>query len=233
MMASSFGRRLAAGATLAVLLAFPASTFATIRGGCSGTGTATSGSVDLTTATEWHVKKDDVGGGSGQSPTKVKSASVGAAALGLVVPIASGTSKDGETEGSVSGVSVSMFATLGARFVVSGSADNGCSGEIKIIIDDVNPLLTLLGGGGLVLFVLALIVALIMARGSRSIGRRLVDGAFGLVGGIGGALCLEQLGILDPTQPIGLILAIACAVIAFLTCGILGGGAKTMTVPAA
>ena len=231
MMARGFGRRLATVAALAALLAFPGTAGATISGGCTGTGSATSGSVDLTTATEWHVKKDDVGGGSGQSPSKVKSASVGAAALGLTIPIASGTSEDGETEGSVSGLSVSMFAALGARFVVSGSADNGCSGEITIIIDDVNPLLTLLGGGGLVLLVLALIVVLMMTRGGRGVGRRLVDALFGLVGGIGGALMLEQLGILDPTEFIGLILAIAFAIIGFLTCGILGAGSSTATPP--
>jgi hypothetical protein len=214
-----------------MLLAFPGTAAATIRGGCTGTGTATSSTVDLTTATEWHVKKDDVGGGTGQSPSKVKSASVGASALGISIPIASGTSKDGETQGSVSGVSVSLFAALGARFVVSGSADNGCSGEITIIIDDVNPLLTLLGGGGLLIALLALLVVLAMTRGSSGLMRRLVDAFFGLIGGVGLSLALEQFGVLDPTELIGLLIAIGTAIIAFLTCGIFGGGKEAAPPP--
>lgn len=220
-MSRSFVPRLAAAAALAGLLLLPGSAAATITGGCTGTGTATSGGVDLTTAAEWHVKKADVGGGSGQSPTPVKAASVGAAALGLVMPIANGTSEDGETEGSVSGVSASFLATLGAQFTVSGSADNGCAGQIRIIIDDVNPLLTVLGGGGLVLALLGLLVVLASMRGSSGLGRRLISGIFGLLGGIGAALAGEQFGLLDPTQPIGLGIAIVAAVLGLLTTGLL------------
>jgi hypothetical protein len=227
-MSKSVMRRLAAGAALMALLAFPAAAAATITGGCTGTGTATSGGVDLTTATEWHVKKDDVGGGTGNSPTPVKSASVGAYALGMSIPIASGVDEgDGKTTGSVSGVSVSMFATLGARFTVSGSADNGCAGSITIIIDDVNPLLTLFGGGGLALAILGLLVVLASMRGSAGLGKRLVSGIFGLLGGAGAALAAEQFGLLDPTQLIGLFIAIGAAVLGFITAGMLGGGSRT------
>lgn len=220
-------RRLGAGAALAaLLLALPATTTATITGGCTGEGHATSGAVDLTTATEWHVRKDDVGGGSGQGPS-AKSASVGAYALGISIPIASGTSEDGETSGSVDGVSVSTFAALGARFTVAGSADNGCSGQITIIIDDVNPLFTLLGGGGLLLAVLGLLLVLSFLRGGSGPGKRLAGGLIGLLGGIGAALALEQFGILDPTEPLGLFVAIGAAVLAFLVTGLLGSGAAS------
>lgn len=227
-MSGSYARRLGAGAALvAMLLAFPATTSATITGGCTGEGHATSsGTVDLTTETEWHVKKDDVGGGSGQGPS-AKSASVGAYALGMAIPIASGTSEDGETSGSVDGVSVSTFALLGARFMVHGSADNGCSGVIEIIIDDVNPLFTALGGGGLLLAVLGLLVVLSFLRGGGGAGKRLIGGIFGLLGGIGAALAAEQFGLIDPTEPLGLFIAIGAAVLGFLTTGLVGGGAAS------
>jgi hypothetical protein len=232
-MSGSRVRRLVAAATLgALLLAYPGAAAATIRGGCTGTGTATSGSVDLTTATEWHVMKDDVGGGTGNSPTKVKSASVGAYALGIPIPIASGVDEgEGKTEGSVSGVSVSLFAALGQRFTVAGSADNGCSGEITIIIDDVNPLLTAFGGGGVILALLGLLVVLASMRGDRGIGKRILDAFFGALGGLGAALALEQFGVLDPTTLVGLFIVIVAAVIAFLTTGILGSGSTTQPEP--
>lgn len=201
-----------------LLLAFPGVASATIRGGCTGTGTATSGGVDLTTAAEWRVRSTDVGGGTGTSPTPVKSASVAAYAAGIPIPIASGTDEEGETTGSVSGVSVSTFASLGARFTVAGSADNGCSGEITIIIDDVNPLFTALGGGGLIAVILGLLALLLAAR-SGGWGSRMVAFVFGALGGLGLGLMLEQFGAIDPTQPISLIIAAVVAIIGLLVAG--------------
>lgn len=231
---SSLIRRFAAAAALTgLLLAFPGTVAGTITGGCTGEGTATSGGVDITTATEWHIKKDDVGGGSGVGPV-AHSASVGAYALGIPIPIASGTSVPGESSGSVTGVSASMFALLGARFVVSGSADNGCSGQIEIVIDDVNPVLTVLGGGGAALAIIGLLAVLRMLRGGRSVARRILDAIFGALGGLGLALSLEQFGVLDPTQVIGLFVVIGAAVVGFLSCGLFGGGdAPTSVAPPA
>ena len=229
-MSSVIRRFVATAVLLTLLLAFPASVGATITGGCTGTGTATSGGVDLTTATEWHVQSTDVGGGSGQGPS-AKSASVGAYALGILIPIASGTSEDGETSGSVQGVSVSLFAALGKRFVVSGSADNGCSGQIEIIIDDVNPLLTVLGGGGVAAAVIGLLAVLLMTRGGSGILKRLFDALFGAIGGIGAALALEQFDVIDPTEIIGLLIVLIAAAIGFLTTGIFGRGSDDAAPP--
>ncbi|HXG25968.1 MAG TPA: hypothetical protein VNL94_03835 [Candidatus Binatia bacterium] len=133
-------------------------------------------------------------------------------------------SEEGETSGSVSGVSASYLAVLGARFTVAGRADNGCAGSITIIIDDVNPLLTVLGGGGLLLALVGALVVLAAMRGEAGVGKRIVSAIFGLLGGVGAALAAEQFRLLDPTQPIGLIIAIAAAVIGLLTAGIFGGG---------
>ena len=126
-MSMPIARRLAVGGALVALaLMFPISAAATIVGGCTGEGHATSGSVDLTTATEWHVKRDDVGGGSGTSPALIKSASVSAYGAGLPIPIAGGTDEDGKTTGSVDNVSVSTLAILGSRFVIAGLRHRRC-----------------------------------------------------------------------------------------------------------
>jgi len=211
--------------SLFLLLAGPAA--ATISPPCSGTGTSTSGGeIDLTTATEWHLKSTDTAGGSGQSTVEMQSATVSASALGLAVPIAGG-SGDGDTQGSVSGVSVAAFAYLGARFVVSGSASGeggSCSGSITIILDDVNPLLTLFGGGGIVLALIGLLAIFMGARSAGGMGARILAAILGGLGGAGLGLALEQFGVLDPTSFVGLVIALVGLVLGFVLAGRLGSG---------
>ena len=228
----SFGsiRRGAAVIAVAVLLlALPVAVSATITGGCTGEGHATSGNVNLTSASEWHIKSTDVGGGSGVAPAPIKAASVGAYAAGIQIPIASGTSEEGETTGSVEGVSASLFAALGQKFVIAGSAtgDTSCSGQITVIIDDVNPLLTVFGGGGLLLALIGLLAILVAARSRDTTGVRIAAFLFGGLGGLGLALALEQFGILDPTQPIGLIIALLAAIVGLLLAGRFGPKVRT------
>jgi len=227
VLKTRIGRLGVSAAFLTLVLAFPMGAAATITGGCTGTGNATSGGADLTTATEWHVKKDDVGGGSGQGPT-AHNATVGAGALGLTIPIASANSVPGESEGSVSGVSASLFAVLGREFLVSGSADNGCSGSILIIIDDVDPLFTVLGGGGAALAVIFGLLVLRSMRGGRGIFKRILVLLYGAIGGLGGALAAEQFDVIDQTSLIGLGIVILAALLGFMTAGILGGGKKVL-----
>lgn len=224
-MSIALARRLAAGAVVvALLIAFPAAVGATISGGCTGEGHATSGGADLTTQTEWHIRSSDVGGGSGTAPAPIKAATVGAYAAGLAIPIASGTSEDGETSGSVDGVKASTFALFGARFTVagSGSGDANCSGQIRLIIDDVNPLLTILGGGGLLLAIAGLLAILMGARSSGGWGARIAAFLFGGLGGLGLGLSLEQFGVLDATQPMSLIIAAIGALLGLVLCGRFG-----------
>lgn len=224
---SSLIRRFGATAALmGLLLAWPGAVGATITGGCTGEGHSTSSGANLTTGTEWHLKKDDVAGGSGTSPAKMKSASVGAYALGLRLPIASGTSEDGETQGGVDGISIATYAILGHRFVVAGSAsgDGQCSGEIEIILDDVDPLFTILGGGGILLALVGLIVLLLLSRSGGGCAQRVLGGLFGALGGLGGALAAEQFDLIDPTEPTGLFILIGAAILGFIVPGIFGGG---------
>jgi hypothetical protein len=217
-------RRLAALALFGALaLAFPAIAAATISPPCSGTGHSTSGDVDLTTATEWHMESTDTAGGDGTSTAPMKAAVVRAYAFGgLSIPVAQGTSDTGETAGSVSGLSVDTYAVLGARFYVAGSASGdagSCSGSIVIILDDVNPLLTVFGGGGLLLFLIGLIAILLLARSSGGCFLQVVAILLGLLGGAGLAIALGQFGILDATQPVGLALPAVGAVAGLGTCG--------------
>ena len=197
---------------IALACAIPAAVAATVTGGCQVQGTSTSGgTIDLTTAKEWHLKKDDVAGGSGTSPVDQTAASVGAYALGLQLPVASG-SGDGGKSGSVEGVSVAAYSALGQRFVVAGKSDS-CSGQVVIIIDDVNPAMTALGGGGIGALVLGALVLLGTMFLGGGILSRIVGILFGALGGVGLALALEQFGIIDPTSFIGLIIAVVGAVL--------------------
>lgn len=227
-MRTSIRHRLVASAVAGALLtaaALPVITLGTVTGGCTATGTSTSGgSIDLTTATEWHLNSKDTAGGSGTAPTKQTSATVSAYFLGLAIPIVSG-SGDGDTAGSVEGVSVSTFALIGSRFLVSGSSST-CSGKVLVIIDDVNPLLTGLGGGGIALAVLGAVLLLVAMRSGGGIGSRLAGVLFGGLGGAGLGVSLAQFGILDPASIIGLGVAGAGALLGLLVPGLLNRGPK-------
>lgn len=239
-MSISMVRRLALSAVAVLaLLALPLAVAATVTGGCTAEGHSTSSSANITTDTEWHLKRDDIAGGSGTAPVNMTRASVAAYALGIALPIAGGESKpgdDGDAAGAVDGVSVATYAILGKRFVVGGSASGAgapCAGQILIILDDVDPLFTLLGGGGILIAVVALLILIGLSRGGGGCLPRIVGGAFGLLGGTGAALAGEQFGILDPTQVIGLVIAIAGAIVGFIVPGIFGGGGDAPTPPAA
>ena len=203
---------------IALACAIPAAVAATVTGGCQVQGTSTSGgTIDLTTAKEWHLLKDDIAGGSGTSPVDQTAASVGAYALGLQLPVASGSGNGGKS-GSVEGVSVAAFSALGQRFVVAGKSDS-CNGQVLILIDDVNPAMTALGGGGIGALVLGALVLLGTMFLGGGILSRIVGVLFGALGGVGLALALEQFGILDPTSFIGLVIAIIGAVLGALLPG--------------
>lgn len=238
-MSTSRVARLAIGAAaLVAMLALPLAATATVTGGCTAEGHSTSTSANITTDSEWHLKRDDVAGGSGTAPSNMTRANVAAYALGIALPIAGGTAKegdDGDTAGAVDGVSVATYAVLGKRFVVGGSASGpggSCEGQILIVLDDVDPLFTLLGGGGILVALVSILILIGLSRGGGGCLPRIVGGAFGLLGGTGAALAGEQFGILDPTQVIGLVIAIAAGVVGFLVPGIFGGSGEAPTPPA-
>jgi hypothetical protein len=234
MSISTLRRSAASVAIVALLLAFPGSVGATITGSCTAEGHSTSSSANLTSDAVWHLQRNDVAGGSGTSPELMRSATVSAYGLGIGIPIAGGKSESGEKAGSVDNVQVSTYAVLGRRFLVAGSAigDTICTGQIEIIIDDVQVVFTVFGGGGLFVALVGLLGMLMFARGERGVANRVVSAILGGLAGIGLGLAGEQFAVLDPTQPIGLFLVIGLAVVGFLTAGILGRGGAQSVAPA-
>jgi hypothetical protein len=238
-MSSSGIRRLAIGAVaLAVVLLLPLATSASMLGQCEAEAhTATSG-VSFN-QDEWHIKRTDTAGGSGQSSTKMTKANVYAFALGIALPITGGEAKpgdEGQTEGSVEGIAVSSYAVLGARFTVQGVASGPggvtCTGTLRIILDDVNPALTVLGGGGILVAIIALIIILALMRGGGGCLPRVVGCAAGLAGGCGAGLAAEQFGVIDATSYFGLVIGAAGAIAGFLLPGAAGGGGGAGADPA-
>jgi hypothetical protein len=210
----------------ALVLAFPAAAAAQLggTGNCTATATSSGGSsIDIKASDLWHIDSTDTAGGSGTSAVPMKTATVYAYVIGgLSIPIAGG-SGSGDTSGSVTGVSVATYAALGARFWVGGSAsgDGGaaCSGRFEIILDDVNPLLTALGGGGVVLFLICLIAVALLARSGGGCFMVALSVLVGLLGGAALGVAAGQFGLLDATEPVGLALPVAGAAIGGATCG--------------
>jgi hypothetical protein len=228
-MSGSIGRRLAVGlAVLSLLLVFPAGAAATVNGGCTAEGHASiSSGVDLTTEPVWHLRSDETAGGTGSSPTTMTSATLSAYALGIAIEIAGGRG-NGDTTGSVDSVSLDTFGRLGKVFVVAGSATGqgaSCDGQVLIVLDDVDALFTVLGGGGLALAILALAVIL-MATRSKGCAPKLLATIFGGLGGIGLGLSLEQFQVINPTTPVGLAIVVVGALLGFFLSGIFGPGGQ-------
>jgi hypothetical protein len=232
-VSGSIGRRLAAWLAVAsLLLVFPGSASATITGDCTAEGHASnSAGADLTNDPVWHLRSDDVAGGSGESTVKMTSATISAYALGIAIPVASG-SGTGDTSGSIDGVSLDTFSKLGKVFVVAGhaSGDGACDGQVLIIIDDVDALFTVLGGGGLIVFILGLAAMLLVGRGGGCL-KRIIALVFGGIAATGLGLSLEQFQVISPTSPVGLVIVLIGAILGFLVAVRIGP--PGMPVPAA
>ena len=186
---------LALALAAALLAALPGSAAATVRGGCAVTGNSTSGGpVDLTANATWHVRSTDRISGFGSAPAPQTYATIKATALGFAIPLGGGLA-DPATAAESDTFEIAALAVLGRVFLISGYSTGpgpGCDGEVLIIIDDVNPLLTVLGGGGLIAVLLGLLGLAWAVRKPTGLTRRGV----GVVGlaliGAGGSLALQQ-----------------------------------------
>jgi hypothetical protein len=219
-------RLLAAGVIGSMLLGVPGSAVATVTGGCTARGTASgSAGSDITVAEEWDLKSTDVVSGDGTSPSLMTSATLYAYALGLRVPVVSGSGK-GDTSGSVDSISLDTFSKLGKIFVVAGNATGpggSCDGQILIVLDDVDALFTVLGGGGILLAVLFL-GAMLMTIGRPGCASKVLGGLCGGFGLASGAIAASQFNLISPTSPIGAAIALVGLVLGFLLAG--SGAAK-------
>jgi hypothetical protein len=212
---------LALALTVGGVLVAPASpALAAITGGCTASGSASrSGSVDLTTATEWRLRRDDVVNATARAPREQTAAQ--ASAYGFFVPLSLLVATGRGPEGNAGPYAVSDYAWIARVFVVAGSSDT-CSGSIRIVIEDVNQFATLVGGGGLLLFLVGVLGVIASALG-RGLGPRLLGGGLGgLVAGFGLALLLPQLGVIDPRDPIGFALLAVGLIIGTLAASIPG-----------
>ncbi|MFI5253977.1 MAG: FGLLP motif-containing membrane protein [Candidatus Limnocylindrales bacterium] len=190
-----FARIVATLAVAALALAMPAAVAADVAGGCTLTGTSTSGGpIDLTSTPTWHILKGDSISGTATAPTTQWHAAVAASLLGLGIPIASGQS-EGATHAASDSYDIAAIAALGRVFVISGSSTGphgGCSGQVQVVIDDVNPLLTVMGGGGLAGVVLGLLGLAWASRRPSSAPRMVMALSSGTLIGAGSALVLQQ-----------------------------------------
>ena len=193
-------RRTALVLAMLVVLLLPAAAAATVSGGCQLIGsTASGGSIDLTSGTVWHLRSTDRISVSGSAPKLQTDAHANAYLLSLAIPVAGGTS-GGDTTGSVEDVDISTLAIIGRVWVIAGSSGGpggGCAGAFDIIIDDVNPLLTVLGGGGLGAALIGALGTFWAVRRPNS-AWRLAVGMVSLLMLIGGAgLVLQQFWVPD------------------------------------
>jgi len=186
-------------AALVVLVALSAalasSALATVSGGCTLRANSTSGgTVDLTTMRVWHLHSNDRVAAVASAPAAQTSVTVRAYAFGFAIPVTGGTS-DGTTAADASDIDISTFAILGRVFAVSGTSagsGGGCDGQVLIVLDDVNPFLTVLGIGGVVAIILGLLGVVWATRRPLSAGRRIAGFVALLLAGAGLGLVLQQ-----------------------------------------
>jgi hypothetical protein len=183
-------------AVAGMAVALPSAVAADVGGGCTLSATSTSGGpIDLTAASVWHVKSTDRLSGSGTAPSAQYHADVDALLLGLAIPIATGAQDGGAMHADSTEYAVSDFAVLGRVFQIAGDstgAHQGCSGSVQVVIDDVNPLLTALGGGGAAGAVVGLLGLVWAVRRPTSSWRTLLALPFTGLIGAGGSLVLQQ-----------------------------------------
>jgi hypothetical protein len=157
--------------------------------------------VDLATLSTWHLRSTDRPTVVVSGPFQILSAtppvrSYWLAALGVKREIDPGAGPPG----TVANIDLSTERLLGPRFDLSesilGPADSDqCSWFPPVVLDDVNPLFTVFGGGALVIALLAALAVLGSIRVRSRWKLRFALGVIAAVGVIAGWSALEQFGI--------------------------------------
>lgn len=208
-------------AVLALLLIGTTPALGLVTGGCTAKATGTrSGAIDLTTQAEWHVSSDDIVSGSGTAATDQTFVTISADVLGVPVPIVRATGKG--KEGTAGPYDISIYRWMARTIAVSGSSDS-CTGNVTLIIDDVNPFATAFGGGGIALGILGLLGLLGAARGQGGAGCRFYGLIAGALAGLGFGLTLQQVGTLDPRSLVGLAVPAGGALLGLIIAGMFRG----------
>ena len=164
------------------------------------------------------MRNNDVVSGSGAAPADQTFVQISVYAFGVGIPAFNATGKG--RGGSAGPYNVSSYSWIGRVISVSGASDS-CNGYITLIIDDANPITTVLGGGGAVLGLIGLLGVLFAARGSGGVRSR-IGGAFaGLIAGVGIGVLVLEAGALDPRSLTGLALPIGGLFIGAVLAGML------------
>src|SRR5215467_10897982 len=201
--------RLVAGSAGATVLALTAlvvlqpAVEANVHGGCVATATASnSGSIDLSTASIWHVKDADVLSGRATASTAQTSAQLKVLLFGIGLPL---LDKQGKSfSGAAGPYRIADYDRYTRVLSVAGTS-NTCDGNVLIIVDDVAPLATWAGILGLIAAVLGIIGLLATMVQFPNGSARIVGIVVGLVAGLGVGLLLQQTAILDPGNFLGLL----------------------------
>jgi hypothetical protein len=208
-------------AWLIVLISFLVASVAgqaRVSGGCTASATASrSGSVDLTTATVWHVTDADVINGQARSPVSQRSAQLKVVIFGVGLPLLD--RQGNSTTGAAGPYRIADYDHYSRVLSVAGTT-SGCDGAILIIVDDVAPLETWAGILGLIATVLGLIglIASLFLQPTGS--SRVVGMIVGFLAGLGVGLLLQEAATLDPANALGLAFPAAGAVIGLVIPGV-------------
>jgi len=137
------------------LAVVPAAVHANVSGGCTATGTASkSGTVDLTTATAWHVTAADVLTGVATAPGSQRTAHLKVDLFGIGLPLLDSTGTS--STGHAGPYRIADYSPYTRVLAVAGTSTS-CDGSVLIIVDDVSPLTTWAGVLGLIAALLGLI----------------------------------------------------------------------------
>lgn len=207
------------------LLILPAGVQAKVNGGCTATGTASrSGTVDLTTATVWHVTAADVLTGVAKAPRTQRTAQLKVVLFGIGLPLLDRTGTS--SSGTAGPYRIADYYPYSRVLAVAGTSTS-CDGSVLIIVDDVSPLTTWAGVLGLIAALLGLIGLLATLTQVPTGNIRIVGMVVGVVAGLGVGLLLQEMAILDPANALGLLFPGGGAVLGFLVPGLL----RSQTLP--
>src|SRR5438477_12020275 len=197
----------------------PAAVHANVSGGCTATGTASkSGTVDLTTATAWHVTAADVLTGVATAPGSQSTAHLKVDLFGIGLPLLDSTGTS--STGHAGPYRIADYSPYTRVLAVAGTSTS-CDGSVLIIVDDLSPLTTWAGVLGAIAALLGLIGLLAGLTQVPSGNARVVGIVVGVVGGFGIGLLLQQMAILDPANVLGLSLPGGGAVLGAILPGLL------------
>jgi hypothetical protein len=203
---------------LTSLIAVPVLGQARVSGGCTASATASrSGSVDLTTATVWHVTDMDVISGEAKSPTPQRSAQLKVVIFGVGLPLLD--SQGNSARGAAGPYRIADYDHYSRVLSVAGTSTS-CDGAVLIIVDDIAPLATWAGILGLIATLLGLIglIASLFLQPTGS--ARVVGMIVGFLAGLGVGLLLQEAATLDPANALGLAFPVVGAVIGLVVPGV-------------